>query len=118
MQRWLFWVVLSLCAVCRVPGAGAEEKPRAMNEMAGTIQGIDQDAQLIRLQTENGFNVTFSYDRETACKGIGVPKDVSELMFKDQVVIRYVGKELLAREIEKRSLQPAVAASSPTPPAN
>ena len=86
--------------------------------MLGTIQSIDLGAHVIRLQTENGFNVEFTYDHETVCKGIGVPKTVSDLVFKDQVIIRYVGKDLVAREIEKRSLQPAIAASSPAVPTN
>jgi hypothetical protein len=93
-------------------------KTPALNEMTGTIQSLDLDNHVIRLQTQNGFNVEFTYDHDTICKGIGVPKEVSSLAYKDQVIIRYAGRDLIAREIEKHSLQPAMAASSHTLSAN
>jgi hypothetical protein len=119
MNRPLFLSII-LCLGSTYAAAAARDastdtdKAPAMNQMTGTIQAVDGDNHLIRLQTENGFNVEFTYDRDTVCKGIGVSKEVTDLAYKDQVIIRYAGRELLAREIEKRSLQPAIAASSPT----
>ena|GEM_PF-1998154 len=122
MKRLFLWFLLGLVNMPLIAAkkdvATAADKTPSMNEMTGTVQSVDLEAKTIRLQTENGYSVEFTFDRETVCKGIGVPHTVSDLAFKDEVIIRYAGRDLIAREIEKRNLQPAVAASTPTSPAN
>ena len=89
-----------------------------LNEIYGTIEQVDADASVIRILTSGGYHVEIAYTRGTVVNGIGVPKAVTDLSYQDQVCVRYPGKSLVAAEIEKRSLQPAVAASSTSPTAN
>lgn len=73
-----------------------------MNEMKGTISSIDPDSRTIRLSVEGGFNPQFDYDDKTTVQSKGgKPLKVDELERGDKVIIRYVGKVLTAREIER-----------------
>jgi hypothetical protein len=119
--------LLGLCgALCAFPLSSQARTPAPepkavqapMNEISGTITSIDSDTHVFRLLTDNGFTVQFSVDRDTVCKGIGAPQTVANLVYKDKIIVRYAGRDLIAREIEKRNVQPAVAASSPSTPTN
>lgn len=123
MKAVLSWGLMAGLLAVVMPGFAADAAPAApaapaMNEISGVIQSIDPDNRVLRVLTADGFNVQFSYDRNTVCKTIGAPQTVDDLAFKDQVIVRYEGRDLTAREIEKRNVQPAVAASSPSTPTN
>lgn len=91
-----------------------------LNEISGTVQSLDPSNRVLRLLTESGFNVEVAYTRDTVCKGMTTPKSVDELRYQDHITVRYAGRDLIAKEVEKvNPLQPAVAGSSPTSsPAN
>jgi len=105
MRYALFSLLLSLPVLLHAKPP-AEPAPAAppMNEIAGRVQSVDSGDQTLRILTESGFLVTFAYTRDTAFKGVGLPKSVEDLKYEELVTVRYQGKALVAREIEKRSL--------------
>jgi len=95
-------LLVSLSVQAKTP----EPAPAAptMNEIAGRVQSVDLGESVLRVSTESGYRVTFSFNRETKLTGLGLPKSVEDLKYEELVTVRYQGKELLALEIEKRSL--------------
>lgn len=76
--------------------------PRSpMNEMKGTIASIDTDGRVIRLSVDGGYNPQLSYDAQTLVEASGSKLTLKDLETGDNVIIRYVGKDLTAREIER-----------------
>jgi len=109
-----------------VPAAAVAADP-AMNEMSGSVLSVDSDSQAIRLTLDGGYSVEFSYDSQTLVRNGGHDITVKDLGYGDQVTIRYIGKDLVARKIERThkasaaGLPPPVApaaapAPAPTPP--
>jgi hypothetical protein len=117
-MRWPLYLSLLIPALvfAKQPEPAAEKTP-ALNEIAGKVQSVDGDAGVLRILTEAGYNVEVAFNRATVLKGFETSKTVADLAYQDTIVIRYAGRDLVAREIEKPSLEPAVTASSHTPAA-
>lgn len=120
IPRLLCGVLLLPAAAFGRDGDARGEKPDkpALNSIAGKVLAVDGDARLIRITTEQGYNVEFNYSRQTALKGYEEPMDISDLPLDETVIVRYSGKELAAMEIEKQGAAARVAASTPTSPNN
>ena len=73
----------------------------SMNEMRGAIASIDIDASVIRLSVAGGFNPELPFDSKTVVSSEGKPLKVSDLEVGDKVIVRYMGRDTTAREIEK-----------------
>ena len=79
----------------------------AMNEMSGSILSMDSDPNVIRLTLDGGYSVEFSYDSQTVIRNGGHDITMQDLNYGDQVTIRYIGKDLVARQIERTRKAPA-----------
>jgi hypothetical protein len=82
------------------PSAPPPPPKPAMNEMTGTITSIDPDAKTIRLSVE-GFSPQFDFDDQTTVVSKNGKLKITDLERDDHVIVRYVGKDLIAREIER-----------------
>ncbi len=87
------------------PAASPAPSPRvagiAMNEMKGTLSRIDLSEQTLRISIEGGYTAQFNYDSKTVVLSPGSPLTVKDLTRDDFLVIRYIGRDMTAREIEK-----------------
>lgn len=72
-----------------------------MNEMTGTLSSVDEYDLTLRIAVDGGINPEFSYDKQTVIIVRGKQAGTSDLTHGDKVTVRYIGKDLLAREIEK-----------------
>jgi hypothetical protein len=84
------------------PASSAPALPASLNEMTGSLQTIDAEGGLLRITSDDGFNVEFSFDIKTICldtdkKALGF----DDLEYGDRVRIRYLGRELHALEIDR-----------------
>ena len=70
--------------------------------MIGTLSSIDAEAQTIRLSIDGGFNPELPYTKETAVWIGGRRAALSALQYGDKVLVRYVGRDLTLKEIEKK----------------
>lgn len=73
-----------------------------MNEMTGTLSSIDSEAQTIRLSIEGGFNPELPYTKDTAVWIEGRKAALSALQYGDRILVRYMGRDLTLKEIEKK----------------
>jgi hypothetical protein len=73
----------------------------AMNEMSGTLTSIDSETGAIRLSVAGGFNVQFETDKATQFLSKGQKLPLTALATGEKITVRYVGREMTAREIEK-----------------
>lgn len=87
----------------------------AMNEMSGAVLSVDTDAKVIRLTLDGGYNVEFSYDSQTLIRNGGHDITVNDLSYGDQVTVRYIGRDLIAREIDRTRKAPAPNLPQPVP---
>jgi hypothetical protein len=91
------------------PAVAEPATPRIkFNEMAGSITAIDPYEKTIRIYMEGGFSPQFPYDKQTVVLVNGQKLKVADLQTTDYVVVRYLGKDMTAREIEKTA-KPASA---------
>lgn len=74
-----------------------------MNTMTGTLSSIDLDGQMIRLSVDGGINPQLAIDDKTAVESGGRALKITDLQTGDKVVVRYIGKDLTARDIERLS---------------
>jgi hypothetical protein len=74
-----------------------------LNEMTGTILSVDGDGGVVRITVQGGFNVDFAYDNSTELTDNGKPIKPEDLGYGDKIVVRYAGKDLMARQIERTS---------------
>lgn len=72
-----------------------------MNEMTGTVAAVDADAKTIRLEVDGGISPQFDYNDQTIVLADGGKLKIDDLQRNDRVVVRYVGKDLIAREIDR-----------------
>jgi hypothetical protein len=82
------------------PPASPVEISPAMNEMSGTFTSIDEDAHCIRISVEGGINPQIAYDKTTTVFSGGKTLSLDDLQPGNKVIVRYVGKDLTARQIE------------------
>jgi hypothetical protein len=80
-----------------------KEAPRPMNSMTGTVSSMDVSEKSLRISVEGGFTPQFNFDKQTIVlrNGAAVPFDT--LQTGDKVIVRYIGRDMTAREIEKMS---------------
>jgi hypothetical protein len=99
-------------APARAPSAVAIEaaasRPAnlAFNEMSGTLASVDADAKTLRLTVEGGYNPQFDYDAKTLVLAGDHRLAVTDLQTGDKITVRYLGKDLTAREIVKTGKSP------------
>jgi hypothetical protein len=73
-----------------------------MNEMTGALASVDTYAQSIRLSVEGGFNPQLAYDSKTEIfESGGHALKLEDLHEGDKIIVRYIGRDLTAREIER-----------------
>jgi hypothetical protein len=77
-----------------------------INEMKGKLMSVSTDPGTLRLMTDGGFNVEFSYDQKTSVINGGEPVSLEDLNYNDGLIVRYEGKDLYAVEIERVSKAP------------
>ena len=83
-------------------GAGLSTADRAaMNMMTGTLSSIDMDGQMIRLSVDGGINPQLAFDDKTVVESGGRVLKITDLQTGDKVVVRYIGKDLTARDIDR-----------------
>lgn len=85
----------------------------AMNEMTGTVESVDTDPNVLRLTVDGGYNVEFTYDAQTVATNGGHDLSISDLNYGDKIVVRYVGRDLIAREVER--ISKAAPSDNPAP---
>lgn len=89
-------------SAAQLPGVTAPPKHNPnLNEMSGKVLSIGLDPRVLRVTTEGGFNVEFTFDRQTTISSQGTVVAADQLSYGDSVVVRYAGKELNAVEIER-----------------
>jgi hypothetical protein len=74
---------------------------RPLNEMKGKLQAKSDDPKTLRLMVDGGFNVEFTYDRNTTMVNGGHTVQMSDLNYGDELIVRYAGKDLNAVEIDR-----------------
>jgi len=98
-------------SVSETPASINAEKPAVLrrsnlNEMKGKLQSKGDDPKTLRLLVDGGFNVEFTYDKNTLMINGGSPITVDDLSYGDELIIRYSGKELNATEVDRVSKAP------------
>jgi hypothetical protein len=78
-----------------------------MNEMTGTISSIDAGSKTLRLSVEGGYTPQFDYDANLRVESNGRALTIDDLRRGDPVVVRYVGRDMTARQIEKKKAHAA-----------
>jgi len=85
-------------------GTGLSAADRAaMNAMTGTLSSIDLDGQTIRLSVDGGINPQLAMDAKTVVESGGRLLKITDLQTGDTVIVRYLGQDLTARDIERIS---------------
>jgi len=82
-----------------------------MNEMTGSVASLDAGTHTIRVTVDGGVTPQFDYDEKTVIDDNGRLITMDDLHVGDQVVVRYIGKVLTAREIDRVSEAPATSSS-------
>jgi hypothetical protein len=100
-MRKTFFVFFLLVSALSVEAADPTADVLRMNQMTGSILSIDADSRVLRVTVEDGFNVEFAYSSKTQIIDREHPVDIGELGYGDQVVVKYEGRELIARRIER-----------------
>ncbi len=77
-----------------------------LNEMRGKLLSKNYDPRTVRLSVAGGFNVEFTYDPKTVFLSEGKVISIEDLSYNDELVLRYIGKELYAFEIERVAKAP------------
>lgn len=62
---------------------------------------MDLDGQMIRLSVEGGVNPQLAFDSKTVVESDGRALKITDLQAGDKVVVRYIGTDLTARDIER-----------------
>jgi hypothetical protein len=89
------------------PTAPALRAPRQdLNEMKGIFQSKGDDPPTLRILVDGGFNVEFTYDRNTSLVNGGNPIHIEDLNYGDEIIVRYAGKDLNAIDIDRVSKAP------------
>lgn len=79
----------------------APARPTGMNQMEGTLSSFDSEKPAFRLSMEGGFQPQFDYDEKTVVEEDGRLLTMRELSPGDHIIVRYMGKDLTARNIER-----------------
>ncbi len=101
------------------PADPAAPKP-GLNQFIGTVETVDTDNKIVRLNVEGGYHVELAYNSKTATTNGGGPMTMDDLEYGDKVVVRYQGRDLMAVEIERllkapRAVPPAAPEGSASP---
>ena len=83
------------------PAPPASVPASNFNEITGSVMQIDHEERQLRMTTDNGTNVEFSYTSQTKVTNGGSPLRMDDLNYGDKIVVRYLGKDLIASEIER-----------------
>ena len=84
-----------------LPGMMPKPPHSFLNEMTGTVLSVDSDERVVRITVDGGFNVDFQYVHDTVLTDHGAPIEADALNYGDKIIIRYAGKDLVARQIER-----------------
>ncbi|HVO32568.1 MAG TPA: hypothetical protein VMU17_01555 [Elusimicrobiota bacterium] len=87
-------------AVADSTPAPAVARP-AMNEMTGRLASMDADDHTFRMSLDGDIHPQLDYNKDTVVLFGGRRISLADLNEGDPIVARYVGKDLMAREIEK-----------------
>jgi hypothetical protein len=111
-----FRIIFSLLLFASPLASAETAAPSAgpMNQFSGTVAAVDDDAGLLRLAIDGGYNVELKFDYKTTVTDGNQSIKTSDLSYGDKVVARYVGKELYAKQILRN---PSSAASGSAPAA-
>ncbi len=74
-----------------------------LNEVRGKLLSKSYDPRTLRLVVEGGFNIELTYDPSSLIVDNGKAIGIDELGYNDELIVRYVGKELYAAQIERVS---------------
>src|ERR1043166_2336603 len=77
-----------------------------LNEMRGKLASKNYDPRTLRLAVEGGYNVEFTYDKQTTMVNGGSPITMDDLEYGDELIVRYAGKELNALETDRVTKRP------------
>jgi len=87
-----------------------------MNQINGTVFSVDSDAGVIRLSVDGGYSVEFAFNTQTTVRDGPNSLSPDDLQYGDRVAVRYVGRELVAKQIERLAKAPGAPAAAPAPP--
>ncbi|MFA5975294.1 MAG: hypothetical protein WC859_03920 [Elusimicrobiota bacterium] len=100
-MRKAFFVFFLLVSALSIKAADPSVVVPRMNQMNGSILSIDTDSRVIRVTVEDGFNVEFAYSSKTQISDREHSVEIGELGYGDQVIVKYEGRELIAKRIER-----------------